>query len=568
LNRLSLKLSCLLFVPLILLPLTACERPSPSVAKVVQSEKGGWAGGEPPAGVAPLLDDLGDHHHPITTRTPLAQRYFNQGLSLIFAFNHAEAIRSFEDAVTIDPECALCYWGIALALGPNINAPMEATAVPEAYAALQKAVALAPRASETERAYIKALAHRYGPEPTADRSDLDKAYAEAMRQLHRRYPDDLDGAVLFAEALMNLTPWEYWTREGQATAYTNEIVATLESVLERDPNHLGANHYYIHSVEASPAPERALPSAERLSRLAPAAGHLVHMPAHVYWRVGHYYEAARANEHAIHADERYIPERSAQGIYPLAYYPHNIHFLFAAAQMGGRSQVALEAAHKLVASVPDEAYREFPQLEDFRPMPLYGLVRFGHWEEILREPQPGAEFQYTTGMWHWARGMAYLRLGQHEEASEEYSRRAEMARSEAMGELVFWSFSSAATMLEIAAHILGGELAGARGQTDLMLVHLEEAVRIQDSLNYIEPPAWYYPVRHNLGAALLAAERPAEAEAVYQEDLRRYPHNGWSLFGLVQSFKAQGKAQAAAEAQRRFDAAWKHADVTLTASRF
>lgn len=568
----SARLSTILFLPIALLLLIACDSPSLKVRQkntaAIQTTEMSREEAAAEKDVAPLFDNLGNHHHPITTRSPLAQRYFGQGLTLVFAFNHAEAIRSFKDAIKLDPKCAMCYWGIALALGPNINAPMEEVAVPKAYAAIQKALSLAPQASEAEQAYIQALAQRYGSEPVADRGALDKAYAKAMEKLSQRYPDDLDGAALYAEALMNLTPWAYWTAKGQPTAYTEEIVTTLESVLARNPRHIGANHYYIHSMEASPQPERALPSAERLAGLAPGAGHLVHMPAHIFWRVGRYHEAAVANGHAIHADESYILDRGAQGIYPLGYYPHNIHFLFAAAQMEGRSQVAMDAVRKLVASIPEEAYREFPQFEDLRTMPLCALVRFGKWNAILGEPMPVAEFQYTRGIWHWARGMAYSRLGQLARAKQEYQQLTRIARSDAMAQLIFWSYSSGATLLEIAAHILGGELAGARGQTEEMIAQLKKAVQIQDNLSYIEPPAWPYPVRHSLGAALLKADRAAEAEAVYQKDLEQYPHNGWSLFGLAQSLRAQGKAEAAAKVQRRFERAWKYADVVLTASRF
>lgn len=568
----SARLSMILFLSIIPLLLIACDSPSLEVrqknAAATQALEMSREGVAAKKAVAPLLDNLGDHHHPITTRSPLAQRYFDQGLTLVFAFNHAEAIRSFKDAIQLDPGCAMCYWGVALALGPNINAPMEEMAVPEAYAATQKALSLAPQASEAEQAYIQALAQRYEPVPVADRSALDKAYAKAMEELSQRYPDDLDGAVLFVEALMDLTPWAYWTAEGQPTAYTEEIVTTLESVLARNPRHIGANHYYIHSVEASPEPERALPSAERLASLAPGAGHLVHMPTHIYWRVGRYHEAALANEHAIHTDENYIRDRGAQGFYPLAYYPHNIHFLFAAAQMEGRSRATLAAARKLVASIPEEAYREFPQFEDLRTMPLCALVRFGKWNAILGEPKPAAEFQYTTGIWHWARGMAYSRLGQLAQAKQEYQQLIHIAWSDSMAQLTFWSFSSGATLLEIAAHILGGEMAGARGRTEGMIAEFKKAVWIQDNLRYIEPPAWSYPVRHSLGAALLKADRAAEAEAVYRKDLEQYPNNGWSLFGLAQSLRARGKTEAAAKVQKRFEKAWKYADVVLTASRF
>ena len=524
--------------------------------------------------LTPLFGNLGSHSHTITTGSDLAQRYFDEGLNLTYGFNHAEAIRSFKVAITIDPSCAMCYWGIALALGPNINAPMEASAVPEALAALEQAVALASAASPAEQAYIQALTTRYSAAPDADRVELDMAYANAMRALARQYPDDLDAVTLFGEALMDLSPWQYWTSDGQATEYTPEIVAALESVLARNPNHPGANHYYIHAVEASRTPERALPSARALETLVPGAGHLTHMPSHVYWRVGQYPDAGRVNETAIQVDEATF-RRGVQGadqgthaFYSLSYYPHNIHFLFAASQMQGRSELALVAARKLVAVIPEPAYREVPALEDFRPMPLFSMVRFGKWTEILAEPQPAADLQYTTGIWHWARGLAYLRQGDLAAAEREHELVAMISQTDAMREQSLASFPKASTLLEIATLVLGGEIESARGNTAGAVERFEAAVAIQDGLAYIEPPAWFYPVRHNLGAVLLVAGRASEAEAVYREDLRQYPNNGWSLLGLAQSLEAQGKAAEAQAARQQLADVWKQADVKPTSSRF
>jgi tetratricopeptide (TPR) repeat protein len=525
-------------------------------------------------GLTPLLGNLGSHRHPITISSELGQQYFDEGLILTFGFNHAEAIRSFRDAIMLDPACAMCYWGIALALGPNINAPMEPSAVPEALAALGKARDLAPSASPVEQAYIEALGARYSPDPDADRAAPDLAYANAMRTLAARYPDDLDAATLFAEALMDLSPWQYWTRDGQPTEYTGDIVATLESVLARDPEHPGANHYYIHATEASRMPERAIPSAQRLEQLVPGAGHLTHMPAHTYWRVGRYHDAARVNEQAILVDEAALrrgvrgADQGTHSFYFLAYYPHNVHFLFAAAHMGGRSELALTAARKLVAVIPEGAYQEVPALEDYRPMPLFAMVRFGKWAEIIAEPQPAEQLKYTTGIWHWARGLAYLRQGSLDEADREYGQLVAIAKSDAMDELTLASFPKAATLLEIASNVLAAELANSRGRTDEAVSKLEAAAGIQDELAYIEPPAWFYPVRHNLGAVLLEAGRAVEAEAVYREDLRQYPNNGWSLLGLAKSLRAQGKPAEAAEAEQRLAEAWQHADVKPDASRF
>ena len=524
--------------------------------------------------VTPLFGNLGSHHKPITTSSELAQRYFDEGLILTYGFNHAEAIRSFKDAISVDPSCAMCHWGIALALGPNINAPMDAAAIPDALAALEKATELSAGASPAEQEYIKALTVRYSAAPDADRVELDMLYANAMRDLAARYPDDVDAMTLFGEAVMNLSPWQYWTPDGQATQYTPEIVAALESVLARDPNHPGANHYYIHAVEASRSPDRALPSAKRLETLVPGAGHLTHMPSHVYWRVGQYQDAARINEQAIQIDEATLrrgvtgADQGSHSFYALAYYPHNVHFLFAASHMQGRGEMALTSARKLVSVIPEQAYREVPALEDFRPMPLFAMVRFGKWTEILAEPRPADDLQYTTGIWHWARGLAYLRQGDLEAAEREYEQVAAISKTDAMRDQSLASFPKAATLLEIATHVLGGELENARGNIDGAVTQFEAAVALQDGLAYIEPPAWFYPVRHNLGATLLAAGRAAEAETVYQEDLRQYPNNGWSLLGLSQSLAAQGKPAEADAAQQRFAEVWQHADVTPTASRF
>lgn len=517
---------------------------------------------------APLFDNLGDHHFPIITKVKLAQRFFDQGLILTYGFNHEEASRSFKEAARLDPKCAMCYWGAAYVLGPNINLPMDPGLGFDAYTLAQEALQLAPTASKREQAYIEALAKRYAPAAPADRSSLDLDYANAMREVSQQFPDDMDAATLFAEALMDLTPWAYWTTDGQPTTYSSEIVSTLESVLQRAPNHPGANHFYIHAVEASLDPGRAVPSAERLPSLVPGAGHLVHMPAHTYWRVGRYHDAAVANEHAIHADEAYMPDRrTTPGFYPTAYYPHNIHFLFHAAAMEGNSQVALQAADKLVDEIPQSNYAAFPMLEDFKPMPLFAMVRFGKWDDILRQPKPDAKYQYTTGIWRYARGLALVRLGQLDEAAAELSQMESIAALPEMEALILSSFNPAATMLKIGALTLSAELAGANGQSDEMINRLQEAVALQDTLPYIEPPAWYYPVRQTLGAALLKLGRAPEAEAVYREDLRQYPENGWSLFGLWQSLEAQGASEAA-QVQARFEAAWAHADVTLTASQF
>jgi tetratricopeptide (TPR) repeat protein len=515
----------------------------------------------------PLYDNLGNHHHPITTKSARAQRYFDQGLRLTFAFNHDEAIAAFNEGARLDPDCAMCYWGAALAMGPNINLPMDPKTEPAAYEAAQKAKKLATTVSEAERATIEALTKRYAAEPGENRSARDRAYADAMREVAKRYPNDADAATLFAEATMDLHPWDYWSADGQPKPGTEEIVATLESVIKKNPNHPGACHYYIHAVEASNEPGRALPCAKRLPKLMPGAGHLVHMPAHTFMRVGMYKEAVEANAHAAHADERYFEGRNVEGFYRLAYYPHNLHFLFAAAAMEGRSADAIKAARDLADNVPNEMVKEIPPLEMFTPTPLFALARFGKWEEILTEPAPPAEFKYTTGVRHYVRGLAFSAMGKQPEAKAELDALNGIA-SEIPPEMVIGVATPVLGLLKIASNVLSGEMAAKQGDADNAVRRLEEAVQIQDGLPYDEPPPWYEPVRQRLGAVLLAAGRASEAEKIYREDLKRNPNNGWSLYGLKESLRAQREAKQAASVEKQFKGAWKRADVVLTASRF
>jgi tetratricopeptide (TPR) repeat protein len=515
----------------------------------------------------PLFDNLGTHHHKITTKVPLAQRYFDQGLRLVYAFNHDEAVRAFEEAARLDPNCAMAYWGIGLALGPNYNLPLDPERNPAAYAATQKAVQLAPKASAAERAYIAALAQRYSLAPDANRKALDQAYADAMRGVARTYPDDADAATLFAEALMDLRPWALWTVDGQPQPGTLEIVATLEAVLKKAPLHPGANHYYIHAIEPSPHPERGLAAAERLKNLVPGAGHLVHMPSHIYMRTGRYADAADANMRAIKADEAYIAAEKPAGVYPMMYYPHNIHFFWAAASMEGRSADAIRAAREVTNGVSPEMVEEMDAMEYFVPTAVFALARFGKWQDILREPAPPADQAYATGIWHYARGLAFAATGRLDEAAGE--QRAVAAAAAAMPPArIIGDNTPPAALLHIAAAALAGEIAARRGQTGEAVKHLQEAVRAQDALPYSEPPPWYYPTRQSLGAVLLAAGRTADAEAVYRDDLQRNPENGWSLYGLWQALRARKAEAEAAAIEKRFRKAWARADVTLTASRF
>jgi tetratricopeptide (TPR) repeat protein len=521
-----------------------------------------------PGQIAPRLQNLGNHKFPVTTASARAQLFINQGLMLSYGFNHAEAGRSFREAARLDPQCAMAYWGMALVLGPNINMAMAPEKESQAYEMIQKAIALKKNTSKREKGYIDALAKRYSGEDKPNRTALDRAYAEAMRQLHNRYPDDLDAATLYAEAVMDLRPWNYWTRDMQPYPETVEVIRVLESVMARDPNHPGAIHLYIHSVELA-RPELAEAGAERLWKLSPGAGHLVHMPSHIFRRVGRYADASRSNEDAIAADEDYITQCRAQGVYPLAYYPHNIHFLWDSATMEGRRIVAIKAARKAASSIPAGAWREVPLLHQFLVTPLFAYTRFGEWDLILNEPRPPDDSLFWTGVWHYARGLAFTATGKLDDATQELnSLRRIAARKSLDGYRVTFSRNGAKAILEIAAEVLAGELAAKRGDYDNAIARLHRGILLEDNLIYNEPPDWHVPVRQSLGAVLLDAKRFAEAEAIYWQDLTRNRENGWSLFGLMQSLRAQGKEKQAAMVEKRFRKAWNRADVTLTASRF
>lgn len=518
---------------------------------------------------APLFENLGSHHHPISTPVPLAQRYFDQGLTLAYGFNHAEAARSFRAAAQLDPNCAMCYWGLAYVLGPNINAPMAEDAVPQSWEALQQALELSQHAPEGEQAYIQALAKRYSPTPVEDRGPFDLAYAKAMREVAQRYPDDLDAATLFAEALMDTTPWDYWEDNGDPKPGGAEIMATLESVLERNPNHPGANHLYIHAVEKE-RPELGIPAADRLRDLVPGAGHLVHMPSHIYIRVGRYHDAVVSNQRAVAADDAYVAQCRAQGLYPLVYMPHNHHFLWFAALLTGQSDVAMRAA-QYTAQVDDNLMRQ-PEmagtLQHFYTVPLYTLTRFGQWDEIQAAPKPAADLKYPTGVWHYARGLAFIRTGQLEQAAQELEQLQAIATAPELEDIKILGFNSTANILNIASEVLAGELAAEQGNDKQAIAHLEKAVSLEDALVYTEPADWSQPARQVLGAVLLQAGRAPKAEQVYRKDLEIYPENGWSLYGLAQSLSAQDKTEEAQAIDQRFQAAWQYADVTLSASRF
>ena len=518
---------------------------------------------------APLLTGMGTHHHTIKAKSPLAQRYFDQGLVLAYGFNHAEAARSFRQAIKLDPNCAMCNWGLAYVLGPNINAKMEDDAVPESYTAIKRAVQLAGNSTESEQAYINALAKRYTDKPLEDRSQLDLAYAEAMKQVTQQLPNDLDAATIYAEALMDTMPWDYWTQEGEPKPEAQKVIDTLESIMEQSPNHPGANHLYIHAVEAV-KPQQAISAADRLGKLVPGSGHLVHMPSHIYIRVGRYHDAAVANQKAIAVDNNYITQCHAQGIYPLAYMPHNHHFLWFAATMEGDRKLATEAAKNLAAMVDPQMMREpgMGTLQHFSIVPFFTMIRFGQWDKILATPQPEADLKYPTGIWHYARGLAFNAQGEIVKAQQELEALDLLADDPELEKVTIWDLNTTQEILRVADEVLTGEIAAQEGKNLRAIAHLRQAVNLEDALNYNEPADWSIPVRQYLGAALLTARHYDAAEKVYREDLAIYPDNGWSLYGLSESLQAQNKNVEAKDVQQKFEFAWQYADVQLTASKF
>jgi len=519
----------------------------------------------PTGQLAPRLQNLGPHTFPVTTLSRDAQLFMNQGLNLAYGFNHAESGRSFREAARLDPDLAMAYWGQALVLGPNINAEMDPANEPVAYELVQKALSLKSKASPREQAYIDALAKRYTGKPE-DRAEADKAFAGAMREVAKSFPDDLDAQSLYAESMMDLRPWGYWMPDGEPQEGTAEIVSRIESVLERDSHHPLALHLYIHLIEPTETPEKAEVAADRLLSLMPGAGHMVHMPSHIYQRIGRYEDAARSNELAVLADEDYITQCRAQGLYPMGYYPHNIHFLWFAATMDGRGQVAIDNARKVAAKIPDEALKEMPLVAGFRVVPYYALTRFGRWDEMLKEPAPPAHSLYLTGVWHYARGLAFLGKGRLAEAEKELAEVNRIAKDPALDFSLF-SPNKANIIFAIAPEVLGGEIEATKKNYDKAIAHLERAVRMEDGLIYTEPSEWHFPPRHALGAVLLEAGHAREAETVYWEDLRRNRENGWALYGIAKALEAQGKTEQAALMKERFEKAWSRADVKLASSR-
>ncbi|HEV2560777.1 MAG TPA: hypothetical protein VGT78_01425 [Rhizomicrobium sp.] len=576
-----------------LLMLSACATPAPMVMKTnkamakpeamaMPGDMSGMAmkmtlppmpaiyGGEADKPGAPMFSGYGDHHHPITTTNPQTQAYFDQGVRLLFAFNHAEAIRSFREAARLDPNCAMCWWGVAFALGSNINLPIQPDAPAPAIAAVQMARALEPHASPEETAWIEALATRYSTDPKADQHKMDEGFAQAMGKVWAQYPGDLDAGVFYAEAMMDTQPWDYWQSDGMTPkGHGAEIVFTLETVLSREPLHPGALHLYIHAVEASTTPERAEAAADKLEPLMPAAGHIVHMPSHIYFRVGRYGDAVKVNELAAKKDEDYIAACKAQGFYPLAYYSHNIHFLWTSSEMLGRSQAADDAARRLMnataAGAPMAA--QLPPVQLYLFVPVVTDIRFGKWDAALAEKRPLSDDKLDVAVSLYARGFAYANKHDFRHAAQDRAMLADMIDKKQFGPIDNFGLPGT-PMAQLGLALLDGEIARVKGDLDDALVNFKHANDLYNALPYTEPDYWHEPVSHIYGAALSQTHKPAEAETVYRDSLKVHRLDGWALYGLAQALEAQGKKDEAAATRKQFAQIWQMADVKLASSRF
>ncbi len=519
---------------------------------------------------APLFEGLSGIDFSITTANKEAEKYFKQGLMLAYGFNHAEAARSFYQAIRLDSTCALCHWGYAYVLGPNYNGGMENDNYQRAYAASKKALQFAINVTEKEKALIQALSFRYEATPPESRTHLDSAYAAAMKKVYQQFPDDKDISALYVESVMDCHPWDLWKKDGSPQAWTPEILTILDKILDKNPNHAGANHFYIHAVEASLTPERAYKSAEKLSTLVPAAGHLVHMPSHIYIRTGDYHQGTLANLKAVEVDSHYFTVCHAQGVYPLAYFPHNYHFIAATATLEGNSKNALLGAEK-VAEYTDTAVMKQPEwatLQHYFTIPYHIAIKFGMWDKILSLKIPAdTALVYPRAIHFYAQGMAHLSKGRMSEAKADLSNLKNLAKDERLKKMTIWNINSVADLLDIAQKVLAGEILDSEKKYNESIHLLNQAVAIEDRLNYNEPPDWFFSVRHHLGAVLLNAKQYAQAEKVFREDLIKYRKNGWALKGLSEALKAQKKQAEAEKIHAEFETAWKWADVTIHSSR-
>ncbi|OMP31257.1 hypothetical protein [Mangrovimonas sp. DI 80] len=516
--------------------------------------------------ISPLFENLGDHTYTVSTKNELAQKFFNQGLRLTYGFNHAEAHRSFLEASRLDPNLAMAYWGQAYVLGPNINDPApDDDRKTKANEAIAKAVELSGNSTKKEQDLINALNHRYATDLSTEVEDLNIAYMDAMSKVSKTYPNDADIQTLYAASVMNTTPWNYWDKSGKPSANIPEAKAALEKAILLDPDNPGAHHYYIHMVEL-PNPDLAVPSAEKLGSLMPSAGHIVHMPSHIYIRVGRYKDAVTTNQKAILADEDYISQCYAQGMYPLGYYPHNIHFLWSASSLLGASEIAIDAAKKTAEKVPVGEMKDLQFLQNFASTPLLAYTRFGKWNDILTTPKPNDNIKHLSLIWHYSRGIAFIKKHNIEEAQEELDAISLLIKDPEMETNLATGFDSGTTIAKLAYEVVAGELEAEKGDLDKAISHLEKAVEMEDNLVYNEPSEWHIPPRQNLGAVLMKAKKYKEAEKVYKKDLEILRQNGWSLMGLHQSLIAQGKTEEAQTILNEFNQAWSEADIRITTS--
>ena len=519
---------------------------------------------------APLFEGLGNLRYNISTLNKVAQSYFNQGLILSYAFNHAEAARSFYYATKLDSTCAMCYWGFAYVLGPNYNGGMEPDNYERAYTAIQKAINLSSYANEKENDLIKTLSTRYVKEPVDNRYQLDSMYSVSMKQLYQKYPDDPEISALYAESIMNLHPWDLWDKQGNPKAWTPEIIDILEKLLLKYPDHPGVNHFYIHAVEASLNPERGDKSAALFDNgLIPAAGHLVHMPSHIYIRTGEYHNGSLANLNAVKIDSQYVSSCHAQGVYPLAYYPHNYHFLAATATMEGKSEWALMAAQQVSDHADQDLMKDtiWGTLQHYYTIPFFVKIKFGKWDEILKMNNANPELKYPQAIRAYARGFAFLGKGDLTNAKKELITLDSLAADNTIKKITIWNINSAAMIVQIAQKVLRAEILASEGFYDASISLLQTAVALEDELNYNEPPDWFFSIRHHLGAVQIDAGKYDDAIASYKKDLSWWPKNGWALHGLKLAYQKKKDFKALAVIEKELKTSWAYADINLTGSR-